>query len=230
MEEDLLDFLERYDHCIIPEPNTGCHIWFGAQITAGYGHGNRDGEHFYAHRAAFECEHGIGSLNGLICRHSCDFPPCCNTSHLLAGSVVDNYEDARRRGLLRIARGEGSARAILLESDVLTIRSMALDRMTIEEITGLYPVKRGAIIAILSGKSWTHLGPPVDYVRVKGDPPHDKGEDSPRAILTEQQVLDIRARLAAGARGIDLADKFDVHPATISAIKHRRLWAHLTEK
>lgn len=226
----MLDFFERYDHCIIPEPNTGCSIWFGAQISAGYGHGHRDGEHFYAHRAAFEHEHGIGSLDGLICRHTCDFPPCCNPTHLLSGSNADNYEDARRRGRLNIGRGEDASQTVLREVDVVTIRSMAVDRMKIEEITELFPVKRGAITAILSGKSWRHLGGPIDYARVKGDPPHDKGEDSPRAILTEQQVRDIRSMLSTGAKGVDLARDFGVHTATISAIKHRRLWAHLTEE
>lgn len=42
-----------------------------------------------------------------------------------------------------------------------------------------------------------------------------------RARFTEQDVENIRRRLANGERGSDLAREFEVSPATISRVKHR---------
>ncbi len=48
-----------------------------------------------------------------------------------------------------------------------------------------------------------------------------RGETHPQAILTKQNVLDIRA---SSDKGVLLAKKYSVHVATISAIRHRRIW------
>src|SRR5260370_343689 len=95
------DFFERYSHLLIPEPNSGCLIWMGAAVTRGYGHFNRDGKHFMASRCAYECVHGDGTLYGLKCCHTCDFPPCCEPNHLFQGSQVDNALDMIRKGRCR---------------------------------------------------------------------------------------------------------------------------------
>ena len=56
-----------------------------------------------------------------------------------------------------------------------------------------------------------------------------RGEKGGRAVLTEGQVLIIRAEAATGARGVlrTLSERFGVAECTISAIKHRRIWKHL---
>ena len=53
-----------------------------------------------------------------------------------------------------------------------------------------------------------------------------KGEEHCRAILTESQVLEIRKECKEN-QSIFLAKKYNVHPATISAIKQYRSWKHL---
>lgn len=57
-------------------------------------------------------------------------------------------------------------------------------------------------------------------------PPILRGEDSPSAILTENNVRLIRS-LRGRERGIVLAQRFGVSPATISAIQVGRIWKHL---
>ena len=47
----------------------------------------------------------------------------------------------------------------------------------------------------------------------------------PSALLNEAQVKQIKKRLWNGDLQQDLADKFDVDPKTISAIKAGRIWA-----
>lgn len=53
---------------------------------------------------------------------------------------------------------------------------------------------------------------------------HVRGERSPKAKLTEHQVLEIRA---SSARARDIAAKFNVSANTIRAIRARKSWRHL---
>lgn len=53
-----------------------------------------------------------------------------------------------------------------------------------------------------------------------------KGEESPTAKLTEAQARQIKF---SDERGTVLAERFNISPATVSAIRKRRLWAHLKE-
>lgn len=53
------------------------------------------------------------------------------------------------------------------------------------------------------------------------------GELNPRAVLTEEKVLDIRKRLKKGCRPSDLVAEFGVTKHTISNIKVRKTWAHI---
>jgi hypothetical protein len=53
------------------------------------------------------------------------------------------------------------------------------------------------------------------------------GERHPMAKLTEEIVRDIRGALARGASGAELGRQHGVTKSTISAIKHRRSWAHV---
>jgi Mor family transcriptional regulator len=53
------------------------------------------------------------------------------------------------------------------------------------------------------------------------------GEASPRAKLTAEQVLEIRARSAEGVSGRSLAKQYSVSRALIYVIIHRKNWTHL---
>ena len=54
------------------------------------------------------------------------------------------------------------------------------------------------------------------------------GEESPAAKLTSEQVLEIRARHAAGGViGATLADEYGVSRSLISLILRRKRWPHL---
>jgi len=77
----------------------GCWLWTGEINNQGYGRfctwrGGR--KRFFAHRLAYELTRG--PLEGLMARHRCDNPPCCNPDHLDPGTQQDNMRDARKRG------------------------------------------------------------------------------------------------------------------------------------
>lgn len=54
-----------------------------------------------------------------------------------------------------------------------------------------------------------------------------RGEQSSGAILTDQQVLEIRSRYAMGELQGPLARKFGVTQPAISAIVNRKRWSHI---
>lgn len=92
-----------------------CWPWRGRKGAKGYG---RYGDTM-AHRVAYELTCGP-IPDGLVVRHRCDNPPCCNPSHLEAGTQKDNMADAMLRN--RLARGTRNGNAKLVEAQVDYIR------------------------------------------------------------------------------------------------------------
>lgn len=87
---------ERFEAKYIPEPMSGCWLWTGAQLKAGYGQ-FRNEDHALAHRWPYS--HFVGPIPpGAVVRHVCDTPSCVNPVHLEPGSYADNMADKVRRG------------------------------------------------------------------------------------------------------------------------------------
>jgi hypothetical protein len=74
-----------------------CWTWKGTAKSGWYGHFCVDGKRFYSHRLAYEMSFGP-IPEGLIVCHRCDWPPCCNPSHLFTGTDADNAADKVRKG------------------------------------------------------------------------------------------------------------------------------------
>lgn len=66
-----------------------------------------------------------------------------------------------------------------------------------------------------------------DMVR-KGRQPSPKGSTNGSSKLTEKDIPQIRKLLTAGWTQKRIASKFGVDQSTISLIKHRKEWAHVT--
>jgi hypothetical protein len=221
----LRDFFEHYDRFLMPEPNSGCLLWIGAVASAGYGHGHRNGEHFYAHRSAFECASGECIAEGLVVRHRCDTPPCCNPDHLISGTQADNVMDSVSRGRANRAKGERAPKAILTEIDVLSARKLAQAGKHINQIAPFFPVHRTALTNAITGKTWRHLplATPITRQSLKGVPSKFRGEKSWSAKLTDAQADEIRSAIANNVRGVDISRQYGISPCTVSAIKYRRI-------
>ena len=56
----------------------------------------------------------------------------------------------------------------------------------------------------------------------------NRGSKHGMSKLTEEQVIEIRHQVSAGARQRDVAGRFGVSQATVSDICRRKSWAHLT--
>lgn len=83
---------ERLDHLVIPEPNSGCHLFTGALSTAGYGQIGVNRRVLYAHRVAYELY--VGPIpDGMVIDHLCRVRCCVNPAHL---EVVSHRENILR--------------------------------------------------------------------------------------------------------------------------------------
>lgn len=88
---------ERLDSHIDKRGPSDCWEWTGNRDHKGYGRfqlETRTSDR--AHRVTYRFKNGQ-IPEGLIVRHKCDNPPCCNPAHLELGTVQDNVMDRNKR-------------------------------------------------------------------------------------------------------------------------------------
>jgi hypothetical protein len=133
-----------------------CWPWRGGIfLKDGYGRVNWDHTSMPAHRAAYEVY--VGPIpQGLVVRHTCDNPTCCNyRKHLLVGTVQQNVRDAVERDLHPIGERQGCAK--LTEAQVRVIRSMAFEIFSYDAVAQLLGCKLGTIFRVYRRKNWKHV-------------------------------------------------------------------------
>lgn len=139
-------------------------------VTADLGDGRRK---HGTHAVAFYAEHGWypNKRNGLVLRHTCDNPICCNPAHLIPGTQAQNMGDAAARD--RINFGERVPWSKLSTADVVAIRREIAAGASNYRIAQAFGVNPGAILNIRAGKAWRRVPaeqPGVD-VRVEAFAP-----------------------------------------------------------
>ena len=145
---------ERFHGFYIPEPNSGCWLWFGGYGQKGHGvfrgHGGRQ---IQAHR--FQWEFIFGSIpEGLWVLHKCDNPPCVNPEHLFLGTCQDNHDDMIRKGRKVVPIGEAHPKTQLTNQDVLNIRA---DTRALAVIGAEYGFDKQHVWKIKKRWYWKHI-------------------------------------------------------------------------
>jgi hypothetical protein len=130
-----------------------CWPWRYGTNESGYGEFRCEGgeDRGAAHRIAYTITKGDIPA-GLIVRHSCDNPLCCNPDHLEIGTHQDNVADRVSRN--RSAIGEDNGRAKLSEEDVRRIRRSPLSN---ETLARTFKVDPSTIKAVRTGDTWKHV-------------------------------------------------------------------------
>lgn len=78
-----------------------CWPWLGARNGGGYGFVRLDGRLRYAHHVTYERLGGpVGP--GLVRRHRCGNPGCCNPFHIVPGTQLENVRDAQAAGTMGV--------------------------------------------------------------------------------------------------------------------------------
>ncbi len=139
---------------------SNCWIWQGGISSRGYGNfgirKNNILKNYRAHRFAYADIKGKIPIGKMICHH-CDNPLCVNPSHLFLGDARTNAIDMVKKGRANPPRGERAGNSKLEISDILKIRQMAKNGISIIAISRLFPVCRQQISRIISGLRWVHI-------------------------------------------------------------------------
>ena len=134
-----------------------CWLWLGATSRHGYGKmKNRDRRLVFAHRFAWQLEHGPIPEGMCVCHH-CDVPACVNPAHLFLGTMLDNVRDMHAKQRDNKARGESHPRAKLTEASVVEIRSLVLAGISRRHVAHQFCVTHQSITKIINRKSWKHV-------------------------------------------------------------------------
>jgi hypothetical protein len=131
-------------------------LWRGPRWTQGYGQIKASGQRYRAHRVSYILH--VGPIpDGLIIRHSCDTPPCCQPAHLLTGTYGDNNRDRAERDRTIAPRGTSQHMSKLTEPDVHAIRLLSTQGVPQRAIARQYGVSQTAVWAIVAGRTWRHV-------------------------------------------------------------------------
>jgi hypothetical protein len=132
---------------------SGCLEWRGASTPGGYGSIRLNGKTHRAHVVNWQLTNGPVP-EGLILRHKCDNPPCCNLDHLEPGTHSENSLDKFARG--RAVVGDKHYLAKLISPDIPVIRARLLAGDSCNAIARDYKVTSGTISQIKRGRAWKH--------------------------------------------------------------------------
>jgi len=131
-----------------------CWLWTAATNKDGYGIIVVAGRCLLATRVAHELTKGPIPAGLMIC-HTCDNPQCVNPKHIYAGTAKDNAKDCMDRGRKASVAGERNPRARLTSDDVDRMRMLRQqDRLSVEELAGMFKVTAGHVSRILRGTKW----------------------------------------------------------------------------
>lgn len=136
-----------------------CWQWTASNNGNGYGIiGERvDGRQrtVYAHRLSYEMHHGEIPDGMQVC-HRCDNRGCVNPAHLFVGTCADNHADMVAKG--RSTSGERNTQSKLTEPDVVRIREMYADGVSLAAISKAYPhVHKVTVFDVVHRRTWTHI-------------------------------------------------------------------------
>lgn len=145
---------ERFHKKVIPEPNTGCHLWLGRYDKNGYGRFDPNRKPDWAHRVAWALVSGPIPLGMWVC-HRCDNRACVNPDHLFLGTPEMNVWDMVAKD--RHVRGERTITAKLTDQQVVSIRDMYRSGQTRGEIAKRTGWGQGTINNVIARRTWKHL-------------------------------------------------------------------------
>jgi hypothetical protein len=149
--EDIKRFWEKVD---IKGPDE-CWEWMASRVRGKYGRFRWNGKTRRANRFAFFVTNGYWPEVG---RHDCDNPGCCNPSHILNGTTLENNRDIVRRGRNNPPSGANHYCAKLTEQDVRAIRAAnPQSRSEKEMIAASFGIGLANFSKIRRRDSWKHV-------------------------------------------------------------------------
>jgi len=134
-----------------PAPSSCCWKWTACKNKDGYGAFRLKYKLVLAHRVAYTLTKGE-IPDGLIVRHTCDNPACCNPDHLILGTQADNMADRGERK--RQSKGEQHYASKLTATQAMEIYNSPLKQ---DDIAKLYNITQTTISKIKHKQTWKHI-------------------------------------------------------------------------
>lgn len=152
---------QRFELYYEVDEESGCWEWKNSLDEWGHGRIYIGHEARYAHRVAYELEHGE-IPDGKQINHGCRNASCVNPDHLYAGTQQENVQDETDAGVWTDSRPRGSqvGTSSLTESDVAEIKALwEMGGHTQREIAERYETVQQNVSRIVNGLRWTHVDP-----------------------------------------------------------------------
>jgi hypothetical protein len=143
---------------LIAEGCGECMPYTGRVDKNGYGRCPWEGVgNTLTHRLAYAVAHDLSltDIEGVVVRHTCDNPPCCNPNHLVVGTHGDNCKDKIIRGRLPV--GEDAGPSKLTEAQVREIKTRLLGGERGKVLAKEFGVHVMTISDIKRGATWRHV-------------------------------------------------------------------------
>lgn len=160
---------DRFWSKVSKNPGEGCWEWTAGTWQAfGYGKfqagsSRDDNRAVYAHRFAWEMEHGPLPADVQVCHH-CDNPLCVRLSHLFLGTQLDNIRDmyakhreARPDIERPIPRGVEHGMHVLDDELVREIRRLAASGVPVMSLARQLGINHYTARDVLNGRTWRHV-------------------------------------------------------------------------
>jgi hypothetical protein len=164
MDQELRRHVERLlEERTRREPVTGCLLWTGARLHAGYpviSYRGRRG--LTVHRLVYECFHGPIKAGLFVCHH-CDVRHCVEGTHLFVGTPKDNTHDAMNKARLDLhgltSHGEAHHNVKITEEIVREIRRRmdGAPYGTQRRLARELGITEANVSLIVKRKAWRHV-------------------------------------------------------------------------
>ena len=145
---------------LLKENNNGCLECIShCKDKSGYTRIQYNGKQDRLFRVLYEIKYGE-IPKGMLLRHTCDNPSCCNIEHLIMGTSYDNVHDMidRKRSKYGTEEmknyGSKNGQSKLTENQVLEIYNSSISN---KELAKIYNVSTKTINNIKNGKYWKWL-------------------------------------------------------------------------
>ena len=148
--------LERFEEKYKVAEN-GCWEWTAQLDNKGYGRfGIATSKSLLAHRWAYD--HFVGPIpEGFFVCHKCDNPVCVNPEHLFVGTAQDNSDDMVSKNRNWMSVGEKNHNAVLTENDVIAMRALHSEGVSMTRLAKQFSVSRGTAQNVINRKTWKHV-------------------------------------------------------------------------
>lgn len=150
---------------LVEEKSNGCIECIShSKDTCGYTRIRYNGKHERLFRVIYQIKYGE-IPKGMLIRHKCDNPSCCNIEHLEIGTPKDNVADMIERGTSKIHFPKPKLQGVKNASSKLNeeqVKEIYLSNLSSYKLAKQYGVSKVTILLIKHKKMWSWLTDTLD--------------------------------------------------------------------